>query len=161
MSRAVAGHTTHEVGALAEPGVRDRVGARPTARCCTGSDASAEKVGVADEARARPAVSTGHHVRAGVDQPAAHLDRLVGGDAAGDAEDDACGRRACVPAAGRLGRLAGSSDVGRRASSTSAAIGRTILSAAISSKAIDSGLRATEVTCGGTMAPRPSPSWPK
>ena len=37
----------------------------------------------------------------------------------------------------------------------------TILSAAISSKAIDSGLRATEVTCGGTMVPRPSPSWPK
>src|SRR4029450_11967235 len=38
---------------------------------------------------------------------------------------------------------------------------RTILSPAISSKAIDSGLRATDVTCGGTMAPRPSPSWLK
>ena len=37
----------------------------------------------------------------------------------------------------------------------------TILSLAISSKAIERGLRATEVTCGGTMAPRPSPSWLK
>jgi hypothetical protein len=37
----------------------------------------------------------------------------------------------------------------------------TILSLEISSKAIDSGLRATDVTCGGTMAPRPSPSWLK
>jgi hypothetical protein len=37
----------------------------------------------------------------------------------------------------------------------------TILSLAISSKAIESGLRATEVTWGGTMAPRPSPSWLK
>ena len=36
-----------------------------------------------------------------------------------------------------------------------------ILPAATSSKAIDSGLRATEVTCGGMIAPRPSPSWPK
>ena len=36
-----------------------------------------------------------------------------------------------------------------------------ILPAAISSKAIDSGLRATDVTWGGMMAPRPSPSWPK
>ena len=37
----------------------------------------------------------------------------------------------------------------------------SILAAAISSKAIDRGLRATDVTCGGMIAPRPSPSWPK
>jgi hypothetical protein len=37
----------------------------------------------------------------------------------------------------------------------------TILAAAISSSAIDSGLRETDVTWGGTMAPRPSPSWLK
>ena len=36
-----------------------------------------------------------------------------------------------------------------------------ILSAAISSKAIDRGLRAVEVTCGGIEEPRPSPNWPK
>src|SRR5205814_8205010 len=36
-----------------------------------------------------------------------------------------------------------------------------ILPAATASKAIDSGLRATDVTCGGMIAPRPSPSWPK
>ena len=37
----------------------------------------------------------------------------------------------------------------------------TILSAEISSKAIESGLRATELTCGGTIVPSPSPSCPK
>ena len=36
-----------------------------------------------------------------------------------------------------------------------------ILPAAISSSEIDSGLRDTDVTCGGTMVPRPSPSWLK
>ena len=38
---------------------------------------------------------------------------------------------------------------------------RTILSAAISSKLMLSGLRAADGTCGGTMWPRPSPSWLK
>ena len=93
----------------------------------------------------------GHDVGAGVDQAPAHLDSLVGRDATGDAEDDgAAGQHR--PAEG-LGGLAvvGSS----RRSSTGMA---TILSAAISSNAIDSGLRATEVTCGGTLEPSPSPS---
>ena len=67
----------------------------------------------------------------------------------------------------RRGRLRSPVGVGRpSASAASALVGSaastaTILSAAISSKAIDSGLRATEVTCGGTIVPRPSPSWPK
>ena len=37
----------------------------------------------------------------------------------------------------------------------------SILPAANSSKAMESGLRDVEVTCGGMDAPRPSPNWPK
>ncbi len=37
----------------------------------------------------------------------------------------------------------------------------TILSPAISSNAMESGLRATEVTWGGTIDPSPSPNWLK
>ena len=82
---------------------------------------------------------------------------LVGGDAAGHAEDDALpgehgrgrSRRwdadSAVRAVGGVGLVG--LDLGGRASTA------TILSAAISSKAIDSGLRATEVTWGGTMVP--------
>ncbi len=55
--------------------------------------------------------------------------------------------RGLVVAGGRIGVL-----VGRW---------KVILPAAISSRAIDSGLRDTDGTWGGTMAPRPSPSWLK
>ena len=42
-------------------------------------------------------------------------------------------------------------------SSTGSAL--MILPTSISSSAIESGLRDTDVTCGGTILPRPSPSW--
>ncbi len=42
-------------------------------------------------------------------------------------------------------------------SSSSGSRSYSILSAAISSKAIESGLPDTEVTCGGTTRPSPSP----
>src|SRR5207248_9672643 len=46
-------------------------------------------------------------------------------------------------------------------SSASAGRAKVILSAAISSRAMERGLRETDATCGGTMAPSPSPSWLK
>jgi hypothetical protein len=46
-------------------------------------------------------------------------------------------------------------------SSTGSGSTPMILSAEISSNAIDSGLRAVEVTCGGIDEPMPSPSCPK
>ena len=58
------------------------------------------------------------------------------------------------------GVVAGAVGVGSRRSGSGSST-RTILSAAISSKPMLSGLRATELTCGGTMWPRPSPSWLK
>src|ERR1017187_3680063 len=39
--------------------------------------------------------------------------------------------------------------------------GSVILPAAISSSEMDKGLREIDVTCGGTIEPRPSPSWLK
>ena len=107
------GHTTTRSAVWPEAGVRDRVGARRTARCCTGSEASAENV-VAPTKRVAPSVSTGHDVGAGVDEATADLDRLVGGDAAGDAEDDppagqqrarGRARRRARPASARRGGL--------------------------------------------------------
>ena len=105
-----------------------------------------------------PSVRTGDDVGAGVDQPAADLDRLVGGDAAGDAEDDPPPGE-CTPD-GLLAGLASAARPRRRprprrppARRPGRSARNSILSAAISSKAIDSGLRATEVTCGGTIAP--------
>ena len=90
--QAGGGRAHHdEVGRLAEAGVRDGVGARRTARSRTGSDASAENV-VSPTKRVRPLGQDGHDVGAGVDQAAADLDGLVGGDAAGDAEDDPAAR---------------------------------------------------------------------
>ena len=86
-----------------------------------------------------------------VDEAPAQVDGLVRGDAAGDPEDDACARQ---PGGDGLTcyLISSSASSGRR---------KVILSAAISSRAMESGLRDTEVTCGGTMAPSPSPSWLK
>ena len=76
-----------EVGALAEPRVRDRLAAPSKSEVRAGSDASAENVS-APTKRVASSVSTGADVRAGVDQAAADLDRLVRRDPAGDAEHD-------------------------------------------------------------------------
>ena len=140
---------------------------------CTGSEARADERGAADEALG-PLGHDGHDVGAGVDQPAADLDGLVGRDPAGDAEHDAppgewrhglLADLASSLAGSRPARRRPRRDAARRrpprASSPGSTWTNSILSAAISSKAIDSGLRATEVTCGGTMAPRPSPRWLK
>ncbi len=76
-----------QVGALAEPGVRDRIALVPEAglhrlrgQCRHG--------GAPDEVLGSPRHHR-DHVSAGVDQAATDLDRLVGGDAAGDTEHDA------------------------------------------------------------------------
>ena len=123
---------------------------------------------VAPTKRRAPSVRIGRDVGASVDEAAAHLDRLVGGDATGDPEDDPAagehgpGRAPASQRSGVVDRAVTRPTRPRPASSsTSGGSTGTILSAAISSKAIDRGLRATEVTCGGTMAPRPSPSCPK
>ena len=77
----------HEVGGLAEVGVRDRVRLVPERRP---GPLGAEGVegGAADEVE-RALGEHRDHVGAGVDEATAHLDRLVGGDAPGHAEDDA------------------------------------------------------------------------
>ena len=77
----------HEIGALAEAGVRDRVGpveqrrARRLRRQRRERERAHEAEGVLGE--------DGRDVRAGVDQATTDLDGLVGGDAAAHAEDDA------------------------------------------------------------------------
>src|SRR5205814_7782981 len=102
----------------------------------------------ADEASG-PFGHHGHHVGAGIDEAAAHLDRLVGGYAATHTEDDP----PSVQVAHRpLYLMASSASPGRA---------KVILSAAVSSRAMGRGLRETDATCGGTMAPSPSPSWLK
>ena len=93
-TRAVAGTTMIRSARLAELRVRDRVFSSHRL-VCTGSLASARQRRAADEVLGAPR----HHrddVRAGVDEPAADLDRLVRGDATGDAEDDPLpGERRC------------------------------------------------------------------
>ena len=80
------GRDDDEVGALAEAGVRDRVGsveqrrARRFGRQRRERDRADEALGVVGEHR--------DDVDARVDESPADLDRLVGGDPAGDAEDD-------------------------------------------------------------------------
>ena len=83
----MAGATTHEVGGLAEVGVRDRVRLVPERRP---RPLGAEGVegGAADEVE-RALGEDGHHVGAGVDEATAQLHRLVGGDAPRHPEDDA------------------------------------------------------------------------
>ena len=87
ISRAVAGHDEHEISRLAELGVRDR-------RCLV---PQAGLHGLAGQRRQRGDAeevlgALCHHrddVSAGVDQPTADLDGLVGSDSSGDTEDDA------------------------------------------------------------------------
>ena len=77
----------HEVGLLTEPGVRDRVGAVPQVGLHRLAGQRAERR-AAEEALG----ALRHHrddVGAGVDEAAADLDGLVGGDPPGHAEDDA------------------------------------------------------------------------
>ena len=98
MIRAVAGATIDEVGALAEPGVRDRVGPVPQLGLHRLAGQGAERR-AADEVLG----ALGHHrddVGAGVDEAPADLDGLVGGDPPGHPEDDALRR----PASSRSGQ---------------------------------------------------------
>ena len=147
-----------EVGVLAEAGVRDRVSGPSNSEVRAGSDASAENVS-APTKRVASSVSTGHDVHAGVDEPAADLDGLVRRDPAGDAEDDPpaardVGRGSRRGSAGVVGRgvvagRGGSTSAATSASSSSTgSIRSMILPTSISSSAIDSGLRDTDVTCG-------------
>ena len=122
--------------------------------------------GAADEAQRALGEDRGD-VGAGVDQPAADLDGLVGGDATGDPEDDAgtgeghgepstspgsCGGSALVALGGR--RPPRRRPRRRRPPRPRASKVGTIRPSAISSKAIDSGLRAVDATWGGM------PTWP-
>ena len=94
-SRAVAGQTTTR-SADCPSRVCGIGSASSNSDVCTGSEASAEKV-VAPTKRVRPLGQDRDDVGAGVDEATAHLDRLVGGDAAGDAEDDPpAGEHGCV-----------------------------------------------------------------
>ena len=70
-----------EVGPPAEAGVRDRVVGSSNSAVRAGSEASAEKV-ASPTKRSAPLRQHRRDVRAGVDEPAADLDRLVGGDPA-------------------------------------------------------------------------------
>src|SRR4029077_15431086 len=75
------------------------------------------------------------------------------------------GRRGSLgPAPGQADASGGESTISTGASSSAPASvsstrSYTILLAEISSSAIDRGLRETDVTWGGTIRPRPSPSW--
>ena len=82
------GRDDDEVGGLTEPRVRDRVAVVPQRRVHRLRCERGER-GRAHEALWRRAVMTGTTWAPEVDEAAAHLDGLVGGDAAGDAEDDA------------------------------------------------------------------------
>src|SRR5581483_257991 len=135
-----------EVAGLAEAGVGDRLGPVEEGRAGRLGGQRRERQGP-DEA-GRPGGEDGHHVGAGVDEAPADLDGLVGGDPAGDAQDDA-------PAGERLQRCY---LIDR---STTSGRSKTILPASISSREIDRGLRDSEVTWGGTIVPSPSPSWLK
>jgi hypothetical protein len=92
--QAGAGRGDHDgVGRLPEAGVRDRVGPVPERGLRRLGGQRVER-GRADEAGGRAGQDRGD-VGPGVDEAPAHLHRLVGGDPAGDAEDD--------PAAGQHG----------------------------------------------------------
>ena len=162
MSRAVAGAT------------RIRSAAWPIFVCgigVSGSSHSRVLHGLAGERRqgggAEEVLGTlrhdRHDVGAGVDETPADLDGLVGSDAPGDAEDDPLpGEHVGRDSAGvgvEVGPPAGRSS-GRPRPAAGASV-LTILSTEISSKAMLNGLRAVDDTCGGTMWPRPSPSWLK
>ena len=146
----------HHVGGLAEA-VWGMGSASSNSERWTGSDARAENV-VSPTKRVAPRVMTGT--------------TWAPGRRAGGAPRSPC-RRRCRPtpparhAAPRARRGPTRSRAPRRARRPHRPRRprrgqvMTILSLAISSNAIDSGLRATDVTCGGTMAPRPSPSWLK
>ena len=168
-----------QVGTLAQAGVRDGVGCVPERRPDRLGRERRERR-LTDEARA-PGGHHRHDVRAGVDEAATDVDRLVGGDPAAHAEDDAAageGRHGSSVSPRRRGRRprgwtrprstrprcrsrAGTPVLGRgRSASSASGTGLpvapptpSILSAAISSKAIDRRLRAVEVTCGGTTVP--------
>ena len=87
MTRAVAGATTTR--SQFWPSRVCGIGSGPSnSDVRAGSDASAEKVERPDEPGGAGG-QDGHDVGAGVDQAAADLDGLVGGDPARNAEDDA------------------------------------------------------------------------
>ena len=120
----------------------------------TGSEASAEKV-TAPTNRVASAVSTGprrRRRRPGGGRPRPPCRRRC----RRDAEDDAAAPERHRAVVSRLRRRPSTRrrrrTLGRLAVGLAPARARSC-PAAISSKAIDSGLRATEVTCGGTMAP--------
>ena len=137
----------------------------PKSEVLAGWAASAVKRERRDEGR-RGLGEHGRDLAARVGQSAADLDGLVGGDAAGDPEDDAgCARSRRQPASGpRRGSRTGPSST---TSSDRLALGRPRRRAprasgggtwrgcsAISWNEIDSDLFETDVTCGGAMAPR-------
>ena len=74
---------------LAQAGVRDRATALVPERGLHRLGGQGGERRLARRSAVAPSVMTGRDVGTGVDQATAHLDRLVGGDAAGDAEDDA------------------------------------------------------------------------
>ncbi len=81
------GSDDHEIGGLPEASVRDRITVIPQRRVHgLGSERGERRL--TDEA-VRVARHDRHDVRTEVDEASAHLDRLVGGDAARDPQDDA------------------------------------------------------------------------
>ena len=191
ITRAVAGATTTRSAALAEAVCG--IGSVLAEQLDAGRLGRERREGRRTDEAGRVRGEDRRDVRAGVDEAAADLDRLVGGDPAADAEDDGsarhsdpiadspCQRLRSSPASASLTTAASAaSRPGSAGLSVVGGVARVLglrlglledllvhrpaprtLPAAISSRAIESGLRATEVTCGGTMAPRPSPSWLK
>ena len=113
------GRDDDEVGGLAEPGVRDRIGAveQRRARRLRRERGERER---ADEAL-RVVGEHRRDVDAGVDEPPADLDRLVGRDPAGDAEDDPRHGRPSRHAAAQAGVSAAASAAAASTSASSAA----------------------------------------
>ncbi len=151
------GSDENEVGGLAQVGVWDRMGIVPER--CPGSlgpqriegGATYEAQGAVGEDR--------DDMCPGVDESTADLDRLVGGDATGHPQDDASPVQHLVDPLRPTPRTTRRRAVSLASSASGSILTPTILSAAISSKAMDSGLRAEDVTCGGTTVPSPSTSW--
>ena len=168
-SFAVAGATTIRSADLSEARVRDRLGRVEQRRA--GRLRRERREGErADEAQ-RIVGEHRHDVRAGVDELAADVDGLVRGDSAAHTEHDtpavqrarqawAPWRDSLVRAQASMGSVGSVPSAPSASSSTSSGSGTaSILPTSISSSEIDSGLRDTEFTCGGTILPRPSPSW--
>ena len=156
------GRDEDQVGRLAEACVRNGFGAAEEGRP-RGLRRERRERECADEAL-RVIGEHRRDVHAGVDEAPADLDRLVRGNSPTYTQDDPGHRgrhRSPGGSGGRVGRagVSAASPAALAPSSSGTIRSYTILPSATSSSAIDSGLRDSDVTCGGTIRPSPSPSW--